>query len=115
MLVEQKVPETLKIYVDTDHAGCAVTRKRTSGLVARVGAHVVKHSSNLQSTVSLSSGESEFYGLVKGAQQGLGLQSLLLDWGLTLSLEVLSASSAARGHVQRRGLGKMRHIQTRFL
>ena len=30
-------------------------------------------------------------------------------------MEVLSDSSAARGHVSRPGLGKMRHIQTRYL
>ena len=46
---------------------------------------------------------------------GLGLQSLLSDWGCEVSLEVLSDSSAARGHVKRRGLGKARHIQTRYL
>ena len=84
-------------------------------MVARLGQHTLKQSSNLQSTVSLSSGESEYYGLVKGSQTGLGIQALFADWGLTLSLEVLSDSSAARGHVQRRGLGKMRHIQTRYL
>jgi len=32
-----------------------------------------------------------------------------------LKLEVLSDSSAARGFSQRKGLGKMRHIQTRYL
>ena len=37
------------------------------------------------------------------------------DWGLNLPVEVSSDSSAARGHVSRRGLGKMRHIQTRYL
>ena len=80
-----------------------------------LGPHVVKHASNLQSTIGLSSGESEFYGIVKGASVGLGLQSLLADWGLSFSVEVLSDSSAARGNVQRRDLGKMRHIQTRYL
>ena len=45
----------------------------------------------------------------------MGLQSLLRDWGLELKLEVLSDSSAARGMSQRQGLGKMRHVQTRYL
>ena len=40
---------------------------------------------------------------------------MMLDWGLPLPVIVSSDSSAARGHVSRRGLGKMRHIQTRFL
>ena len=73
------------------------------------------HSANLQSTIGLSSGESEFYGLVKGAAVALGLQAILADWGLPVSADVASDSSAARGHVQRRGLGRMRHIQTRYL
>jgi hypothetical protein len=109
----QAVPKKLRIFVDTDHAGCAVTRKSTTGLTAMFGNHCVKHASNLQSTIALSSGESEYYGLVKGGAVGLGLQSLLQDWRLEVEIEVLSDSSAARGHVKRRGLGKMRHIQTR--
>ena len=109
------LPDRVRCFVDTDHAGCAITRKSTTGLVTRLGPHTVRHSSNLQSTIALSSGESEFYGLVKGAAAGLGAQALLADWGLNLSVEVLSDSSAARGHVTKRGLGKMRHIQTRFL
>ena len=32
-----------------------------------------------------------------------------------MRVEVISDSSAARGHVKRRGLGKMRRIQTRYL
>ena len=56
-----------------------------------------------------------FYALVKGFATALGMQSLLIDWGLHDSCEVASDSSAARGHVQRRGLGKARHIQTRYL
>eukprot|EP00959_Pyramimonas_sp_CCMP1952_P182190 3809454-Pyramimonas_sp.AAC.1 len=58
--------DKIRVYVDSDHAGCAVTRKSTGGFVAMLGHHVVKHGSNLQSTVSLSSGESEYYALVKG-------------------------------------------------
>ena len=76
---------------------------------------MVKHGCNLQSTIALSSGESEFYGLVKGASVGLGLHSLFLDWGIKMKTELASDSSAARGHVKRRGLGKMRHVQSRFL
>ena len=108
-------PDRVRCFVDSDHAGCAVTRKSSTGLVCKLGQNVVKHSDNLQGTISLSSGESEFYAIVKAAQAGIGLQSLLADWGLHLSVEVLSDSSAARGHVSRRGLGKMRHIQTRYL
>ena len=81
----------------------------------RKGRHCIKHLSNLQSTIALSSGESEYYALVKAAQIGLGVRALLEDFGIQLNLNIHSDSSAARGHVGRLGLGKMRHIQTRFL
>ena len=58
---------------------------------------------------------NEWYGLVKGSAAGLALQSLLVDWGLHLELDVLCDSSAARGLSQRQGLGRMRHVQTRYL
>ena len=111
----QRMPKAIRVYVDTDHAGCAVTRRSTTGLVMMLGMHTVKTACNLQSTIALSSGESEWYGLVKGSSVGLGFQSLMSDWNLELTLEVLSDSSAARGFSHRKGLGKMRHIQTRYL
>ena len=49
------------------------------------------------------------------AQIGLGVRALLEDFGIELRLNIHSDSSAARGHVGRLGLGKMRHIQTRYL
>ena len=109
------MPNVIRVYVDTDHAGCAVTRRSTTGMVLMLGTHTVKTACNLQSTIALSSGESEWYGLVKGSAVGLGFQSLMADWNISLSLEVLSDSSAARGFSSRKGLGKMRHIQTRNL
>ena len=90
-------------------------RKSTSRIVCMAGRHCVKHSSNLQSTIALSSGESEYYAAVKAAALGLSLKALLADWGIEVSITVLSDSSAARGAASRRGLGKLRHVQTRFL
>jgi len=111
----QKMPKRLDVLEDSDHAGCAVTRKSTTGLAVMFGRHCLKHLSNLQSTIALSSGESEYYALVKAAQVGLGMRALLEDLGIEVTLSIHSDSSAARGHVGRLGLGKMRHIQTRYL
>ena len=105
----------LDVYVDSDHAGCLKTRKSTSGTVVMLGAHCCKASSGLQSTISLSSGESEYYGIVRGSAIGLSVQSLMADWGYQLSLKVHTDSSAAKGTCSRRGLGKLRHVQTRYL
>ena len=115
VMKEQNPQDCIRAFVDTDHAGCGITRRSTAGLCLMLGAHCVKHQSNLQSTISLSSGESEWYGIVKGSAAGLALQSLMMDWGWSQNLTVLSDSSAARGFAQRQGLGKMRHVQTRFL
>jgi hypothetical protein len=69
----------------------------------------------LQQTVGLSSAESEYYAMVKGACYGLGTQSYLMDWDIKIGLEVYSDSSSARSFAKRQGLGKMRHIMTRYL
>ena len=105
----QRMPETLQSYGDSDHAGCLKTRRSTTG----VGSHLLKTYSQVQSTISLSSGESEDYAMLRASATGLALRAMLEDWGIHLKLQVLSDSSAARGLVARRGLGKARHIQTR--
>ena len=111
----QSMYKEIKVYCDNEHAGRLLTRKSTSGIVRMARRHCVKHSSNLQSTIALSSGESEYYAAVKAAALGLSLKALLADWGIEISITVLSDSSAARGAASRRGLGKLRHVQTRFL
>ena len=68
-----------------------------------------------QAFVSLSSGEAEYYGIVKGASIGLGLRSMLRDFGVELSVRVNTDASAAKGIACRRGLGKVRHIEVNQL
>ena len=65
----------------------------------------------LQGVVALSSGEAEFYGIVKGASSALGVAGVLSDLGANLSVAVSTDSSAAKGIANRRGLGKVRHIE----
>ena len=89
--------DLIKVHADSDHARCLLTRRSTTGYTISTGTHCVKHGSNLQSTIALSSGESEFYALTRGAALGLSLKSLMADWGQKCDLIVLSHSSAARG------------------
>ena len=104
--------EPLTVYVDTDFAGCHVTRRSTSGGAACRGSHLIKHWSTTQSTVALSSAEAELTGISKGAAQGLGLQSIAKDLGIHLPLRIMSDATAAIGISRRRGLGKVRHLAT---
>ena len=105
----------MTIKGDSDHAGCLFTRRSTSGVATLLGKHCVKNTSNFQSTIGLSSGESEFYTLVKSIAAGLGTQSLLADWHVNLEVVIESDSSAALGIAGRHGLGSVRHVQTRYL
>ena len=100
----------LSTYVDTDFAGCVVTRKSTSGGVCLRGSHLIKHWSNTQKTIALSSGEAELGGVVKGSGEGLGLVAVAKDLGVDVGLTVFADSSAAIGICRRTGIGKVRHL-----
>ena len=107
----QEQPGTLEIYVDTDHAGCLETRKSTSGGIAMHGNHNIKAWSCTQQVIALSSGEAEYYGMVKGAGNALGISGVFQDMGIKHDVVVYTDSSAAKGMSNRRGLGKVRHIE----
>jgi hypothetical protein len=102
----------LTVFVDTDFAGCVATRKSTSGGCALLGRHLVKHWATTQKVITLSSGEAELAGVVKGAAEGLGIQSLCLDLGLEKNISLYADSSAAIGICRRSGIGKVRHLAT---
>ena len=80
-----------------------------------LGGHLIKHWSVTQATVALSSAEAELYGVVRAMAQALGLRSIAKDLGETLELEVGTDSTAAEGICKRRGLGKVRHLDTNLL
>ena len=112
----QEMPRHLDVRVDTDYAGCKRTRRSTNGGVVMHGSHIIKSWSTTQSVIALSSGEAEYYGVVKGACEGLGVIGLLADLtGMTLSVELSTDSSAAKAIATRRGVGKVKHLETRTL
>ena len=80
-----------------------------------IGKHTIRTWSSTQPSVTLSSGEAEFYGLVKAAGAGLGHQSIMRDFGLATPVTVWTDSSAALGIATRSGLGKLRHLETHTL
>ena len=77
----------------------------------RLGEHCIKAWSSNQSVIALSSGEAEFYGIVKGASNALGVAGVLRDLGVNLSVAISTDSSAAKGIANRRGFGKVGHIE----
>ena len=80
-----------------------------------LGTHLLKSWSSTQASVSLSSGEAEFYGVVKASGVSLGYQALLRDVGVDLPIRVWTDSTATIGICGRQGLGKLRHVGTQCL
>ena len=63
-----------------------------------------------QTVITVSTGEAELYALNKVALQSLGLQSLLIDMRIDLSVRLHTDATTGRAMAMRRGLGKVRHI-----
>ena len=110
MFRPQKEVYCINGYGDSDFAGEKDTRKSTSGGLICLGDHVVKSWSSTQTVIALSTGEAELYALNKVAAQSLGLQSLLHDMGIDLTVRLHTDATTGRAMAMRRGLGKVRHI-----
>ena len=65
---------TLQVHVDSDWAGDLLGRKSTTGVIVRRGKHLLRHMSCLQTLFALSSGEADYYALIRGACTSLGIQ-----------------------------------------
>ena len=74
MFAWQDFPGVVDGFCDSDWAGDRGDRKSTSGGVLQIGMRTLK-------IVALSSGEAEFYAMVKGCAQAKGLCSILRDLG----------------------------------
>ena len=96
--------ETLQVHVDSDWAGDLLGRESTTGVIVRRGKHLLRHMSFLQTLVALSSGEAEYYALIRGACTSLGIQSHYQDWMIYVPIQIYSDSSAARSVARRRGI-----------
>ena len=74
------------------------------------GNHALKSWSTTQQVIALSSGEAEYYSMVRGGSMGLGINAIANDLGMSFKVVVKTDASAAKGIASRKGLGKDRHI-----
>ena len=105
----------IHVYSDSDWAGCPKTRRSTTGGILTVDGGVVKAWSSMQTTVAQSSGEAEYYAMVRASAEALGLQSIMKDMGWSADIQLWVDSSAAKSMTARIGLGKIRHMEVKFL
>ena len=105
----------MSVFSDSNWTGCRETRKSTSGAVFMRGAHLIKSYSRTQSNIALSSAEAELYAMASAASEGLGLAAMIKDYGRIVEPHLKVDATAAIGIAQRKGLGKLRHLDTQSL
>ena len=101
------------VHVDSDWAK-GPERKSTSGGMMMIGT-VVQQWSRTQATRALGTAEAECYAVVTGAAEGLGMQSMMADLGLSALVRFWTDSNAANAIASRRGLEKTRCVELKHL
>ena len=80
------------------------------------GNHVLCTWSVTQTVQALSSGEAEFYAVLKGTVEALRLSAVAEELGCAFRPpRVGSDSTAAKGTCSRHGLGKLKHLDLKYL
>eukprot|EP00973_Karenia_brevis_P059202 8243566-Karenia_brevis.AAC.1 len=75
-----------------------------------VGDHFIKGWARTQDSIALSSAEADLVALVKTSAELMGVLSMCRDWGEERKGVVSVDSSAALAVTDRKGSGKLRHI-----
>ena len=111
---EEPLEQQVLVYSDADYAMSA-DRKSTSGGVVFFQGVILTTWSRTQPVVALSTAESELVAMSSAAQEGLLVRHVLEELGERPILRLLTDSSSARAIVWRRGVGKVKHMQVRWL
>ena len=101
-------------WVDSDRADDVETRRSVSGGLLTLSGVPVGSWAWTQATPALSSCEAELYAIGSGCAERLGLRSLLTEMGVRRSVKILTDSSSAKSTTERRGPGRVKHIQLRL-
>ena len=106
----------LEVNTDSDWASDQVTWKSMSGAVIMAERMRLHAHSRGQASVALSSCEAEVMTASEGIKEALLLQEVLMLVGLGhYEIEIKVDSSAAHAFFHRRGVGRMKHIDSRIL
>jgi len=113
--------QSITVYVDSDWAGCRLTRRSTSGGIVCLGGQLSSCSilasySRTQSSIALSTCEAELQSIVSGVGEGLFVQSLLVEMNFAKpSLTICTDSKAAYDGLRKLGVGRIKHVALRSL
>ena len=99
---------------DSDWGGCVKTRKSTTGLVLRFAGSMIATVSRTQGSVSLSSAEAEYHGMVSALAEAKQVQEILSGYHEDTHINLETDSSAAKTNAERLGCGRMKHISIKY-
>ena len=113
--VKTEAPE--KVIVGTVDASWASGpgRKSTSGGVLQVQGFTAMHWSRTQSVIAQSSCEAELINMNTGVSEATFVQTLLSEIDINMKICLRAVSSSTIAVTQRRGLGRLRHLQVKEL
>ena len=112
----EQLVKRLEVYTDSDWASEQTKRKSTSGAVIMAEVMRLHAHSRGQASVALSSCEAEVVAASEGIKEALLLQEVLMFAGVGHNeIEIKVDSSAAHAFFHRRGVGCMKHTDSRIL
>lgn len=102
--------EAFDVYADIDCAGWLRTRKCSSRGCVMLRSHLLKSWAPIQPSITLSAGEADLDGLVKGSAAGLGKLPLWADLEVCIRPRFWTDCVALLGICKRQCLGRLRHL-----
>ena len=86
------------------------TRKNTTRIVLRFSGSTIATMSRTQESVSLSSAEAEYYGMVSALAEAKRVQGILGEYHEDTHISLETDPSTAKANAERPGCGRMKHI-----
>jgi len=108
----------LNVFVDSDWAGCATTRKSTSGFVTKFMGSTIHFGNRTQATIALSSAGAELYTINTGATESLHIRNILQEALNVKKVTIRIHTDSASGKSMATRIGspkKAKHIELKHL
>ena len=107
----QEMPSEIRAVKDANWAGELEGLRSTSCGWIYFGDHLLETYSSTQRIVALSTAESEYISITKGAAHAVEVRSAMVEFGMTFNV----VCAAGRAMATRRGVGRVRHLDARLL
>ena len=99
-------------YADSDHAGCAIDRKSTSGGCQLLGNRLISWSSKKQTSVACSTAEAEYVAAGRCCAQVLWIQNQLLYYGFKFRKTPICCDNTSAIHITQ---NPVQHTKTKHI